>query len=139
MSFLETVSTIIGFSMSFIKRHKLVTVLLFLVVLYTVLLIPDSSPQLPPLQRSDMVRPFIWNQDARWDSLEASFAMARSSGEEALRQPLENRLLNVEVILQGIETNSLPPTSPEFSELEENFFSLAPLVLPAALRRTHRR
>lgn len=114
--------------MSFIKRHKLIAALLFLVALYMVLLIPDGSPQLPPLQPSDMVRPFLWNQDARWDSLEASFAIARHSGEGATQQLLENRLLNLEVILQEIETKALPPTAPEFSDLEDNFFALAPLV-----------
>src|SRR5512140_1921007 len=114
--------------MRFVKGHKFISAIVLLAVLYIILLIPESPPVISPVDASVMKRPFIWNQDARWDSLEASFAMARSAGEGAVQQQLENGLLNVEVLLQSIETRRLPPTSPEFSELEENFFSLAPLV-----------
>jgi hypothetical protein len=114
--------------MHFIKVHKFISAIVLLAVLYTVLLIPESPPAISPVDASAMKRPFIWNQDARWDSLEASFALARSNGAGEVQEQLENRLLNLEVILQNIETRPLPEASPEFSELEEHFFSLAPLV-----------
>src|SRR5512133_1539500 len=73
-----------------LKRHKIISGFILLVVLYLVLLIPDPAPQLPPVESSAMKRPFIWNQDARWDSLEANYALARSAGEGAVQQVLEN-------------------------------------------------
>jgi len=97
-------------------------------LLYLVLLIPESPPQLPPVQQSEMIRPFIWNQDARWDSLEAKFVLLKSAGCEAIRPALHSGIQNVGEILARIESNSLGPTSPEFHQLEEQFFSLAPLI-----------
>jgi hypothetical protein len=114
--------------MSFIKKHRLLFLVILLALVYVLLLIPDETPSVSPVKASTAVRPFIWNQDSRWDSLEARFAMARSAGEGAVQQTLENRLLNVEVILQEIDQRVPPPTSPVFSELEENFFALAPLI-----------
>ena len=84
--------------MHFIKAHRFISAILLLAVLYIVLLIPESPPAISPVDRSPMKRPFIWNQDARWDSLEASFAAARSAGTGEVQEQLENRLLNLEVI-----------------------------------------
>jgi hypothetical protein len=114
--------------MSFIKKHRILSFFILLALVYVLLLIPDETASVAPVKASGAARPFVWNQDSRWDSLEAKFAMARSAGEGAVQQTLENRLLNIEVILQEIDQKVLPPTSPVFSELEENFFALAPLV-----------
>jgi len=114
--------------MSFLKRHRVVSVLLFLAVLYLLLLIPDSSLSVSPAEASVMKRPFLWNQDARWDSLERSYALARSKGEDAAGKLLENYFHDLEGFLAGIEAKPLWPTAPEFSRLERAFFSGAPLV-----------
>jgi hypothetical protein len=111
-----------------IKFHKAISALMFLVVLYLVLLIPDRPPEISPVEKSIMMRPFFWNQDARWDSLEESYARARNAGEVALTQLIESRLHGLDGLLQNVEGQALPPTAPEFARLEEDFFSLAPLV-----------
>ncbi|RPH35844.1 hypothetical protein EHM92_05490 [bacterium] len=75
-----------------------------------------------------MKRPFLWNQDARWDSLEMSYALARSAKEITAPRSLETHFRELEALLASIETKSLPPAAPEFLRLEQDFFSLAPLV-----------
>ncbi|HCA80195.1 MAG TPA: hypothetical protein DEP53_10715, partial [Bacteroidetes bacterium] len=51
-----------------------------LVLLYALLLIPDAERSAPLSAPSEHVRPFFWNQDAYWDSLEIRFVKARSKG-----------------------------------------------------------
>ncbi len=114
--------------MRFIKGHKFISAIVLLAVLYIILLIPDSTPQISAPEKSVMKRPFLWNQDARWDSLEAHYSIARSAGEDTARHVLEDRLRDLEGVLRTIETKSLPPTAPEYARLEEHFFSLAALV-----------
>jgi hypothetical protein len=101
---------------------------LLIAVLCLLLSIPASSPPLPPVEQSAMTRPFVWNQDARWDSLEASYAATRSAECGAARHMLVSSLQSLEGLLTHIETNSLAPIAPEFRRLEERFFSVAPLV-----------
>lgn len=102
--------------------------ILLIAVLFLLLSIPASTPPLPAVEQSAMKRPFVWNQDARWDSLEASYAAARSAGCGAVRHTLVRSLQSLEGLLTHIETNSLAPIAPEFRQLEERIFSLAPLV-----------
>ncbi len=58
------------------KTRRLIYCALLVAVLFLLLSIPESSPSLPPVEQSAMTRAFLWNQDARWDSLEASYAAA---------------------------------------------------------------
>jgi hypothetical protein len=111
-----------------VKRRTVISSVLLLGVLYLFLSIPASSPSLPQVEQSALVRPFLWNQDARWDSLESSYAAARTSGCNAVRSRLDSSLRGLEDLLTRIETESLRPIAPEFSRLEERLFSLAPLV-----------
>ncbi len=110
------------------KRHKFVTAIIFLIILYGLLLIPESPSPISPVKASEMKSAFFWNQDGRWDSLEASYALARSTGEDAVRPSLQSRIRSLESLLVSVETKSLPPTAPEFSSVEDIFFSLAPLA-----------
>ncbi len=97
-------------------------------MLYLLLLIPSPSPTVPPVEPSAASRQFIWNQDARWDSLEASYAAARSAGCGVERPLLDSCRKSLEALLTQIESDSLTPASPQLSVLEGKFFSLAPLV-----------
>jgi len=99
-----------------------------LAIFYLLLSIPISGPQLLHVEHSAIARPFIWNQDARWDSLEMRYASLRSAGCDTIRHALDTSFQNFAELLTHIETDSLIPTAPEFSRLEEQFFSLAPLV-----------
>jgi hypothetical protein len=75
-----------------------------------------------------MRRPFLWNQDTRWDSLEARYAAARRQGCGMGRRMVDTGLASLIALLARLEAVSLAPTAPEISRLEEQFFSLAPLV-----------
>ena len=111
-----------------LSRQALILSVLLPAVLYLLLTIPASSPTLPQVEESAMARPFLWNQDARWDSLEISYAEARSAGCGAVSSRLDSSLRDLKRLLTHIDTERLAPLSPEFSKLEERFFSLAPLV-----------
>jgi hypothetical protein len=111
-----------------LKHHRLASLLLFLVVLYLILLIPEGSPTVSQPEPSALKRPFIWNQDARWDSLEARFALARSYRGDSASVLAQNALHELGGIVSGIELKALPPMAPEFIMLERAFFSAAPLV-----------
>ncbi|HEY6192663.1 MAG TPA: YiiX/YebB-like N1pC/P60 family cysteine hydrolase [Bacteroidota bacterium] len=115
-------------SRSLLKHRRILRGLLFLGILYLLLLIPSPSPTVPPVEQSGSSRQFIWNQDARWDSLEASYAAARKAGCAAERPLLETSRRSLETLLTRIESDSLTPDSPQLSQLESGFFSLAPLV-----------
>lgn len=112
----------------FTKRRSVISSVSLLAALYLLLSIPASSPSLPQIEPSSMARPFAWNQDRRWDSLEARFAEARGSGCGAVHHTLDTGLRSLEGLLTPIETERLAPTAQDFSGLEERFFSLAPLV-----------
>jgi hypothetical protein len=99
-----------------------------LALLYLALLIPEATPKLPPVTRSEMARPFLWQQDARWDSLEGVFAAARGTGCSAVRPALETGMRNIESLLTTIERNSPGPLGPDYVRLEDQFFSITPLV-----------
>ncbi len=114
--------------MNFMKRHTIVTALAIIAVIYLLLLIPESSPPAFPVTTSEVARPFLWNQDARWDSLEERYALARNAGEDAAQRSLDIRFREIEKLLANIETRALPPAAQEFSQLEQEFFSVAPLV-----------
>jgi hypothetical protein len=111
-----------------VHRRTLAISVLLLAVFYLLLSIPSRTPTPPQVERSPMASPFLWNQDARWDSLEARYAAARSGGCSAVRYTLDTSLRRFGLLLARIETKHLEPIAPEFSRLEERFFSLAPLV-----------
>lgn len=111
-----------------LKSKRLLYTVLLVAALFLLLSIPESSPSLPPVEQSAMTRAFVWNQDARWDSLEASYAAARSAGCRAVQPTLDTSMQHLEILLAQIETHSLAPAAPEFSRLEVQFFLLAPLV-----------
>jgi hypothetical protein len=113
---------------SAMKSRKQIGALLTLVILFFLLSIPDSSPTLPPIQQSAIAQPFFWNQDARWDSLEARYAAARSAGCNTVSRSLDNNLHALENLLSYIERTAVPPTASVFPQIEEQYFSLAPLI-----------
>lgn len=102
------------------------------------LYVPDPDPELPSAQRRS---PFVWNQDAYWASLEASFREARSAdcGHHAGR--IRAKLHALDVQLASVNTRESRADDPVFSLLEQRLFELAPLVgvcfehLPAFMER----
>ncbi|HEX9005838.1 MAG TPA: hypothetical protein VF889_00995, partial [Bacteroidota bacterium] len=59
---------------------------------------------------------------------EAGFVAARLAGCETVRPSLEEHRTNLERLLAHVEQDSLFPDDPAFRQLEEDFFTLAPLT-----------
>jgi hypothetical protein len=98
---------------------------LSVVVLYLLLLIPDGE-RLPvkPTER----KPFTWNQDAFWSSLEHDFKEARATGCDAFATSIHAFLSRSQQLLDEIALERLEPASPKFDLLETNLFQFAPRI-----------
>ncbi|MFC1650755.1 YiiX/YebB-like N1pC/P60 family cysteine hydrolase [Candidatus Latescibacterota bacterium] len=106
-------------------RRIFVISICLIVFLYTILLIPESSPSLT--ERS-LNQPFIWDQDPLWNALEGRFINARQTGCDQLSDPINESLLAINNLLKVISFDSLQPDSQKFSDIEDALFSLAPLI-----------
>ncbi len=96
-----------------------------LAMLYLLLLIPTSNPgPSTPTSR----KPFVWDKDQYWASLESSFVAARGKGCEALRQSIQARLSQSKLLTGDMGRRKRSPEDEEFYALERNVFSLAPMI-----------
>ncbi|MCX6244297.1 MAG: YiiX/YebB-like N1pC/P60 family cysteine hydrolase [Bacteroidetes bacterium] len=108
--------------------RNLIRIFLALIIVYVLLLIPSPSPRVQQVRETSMTKPFIWNQDQRWDLLEKNFIRARRSECDSLNLVINNGLASMEKLLATIDASSLQPAAREFFAIEEQFFSLAPLM-----------
>ena len=118
--------------MTYFKNKKIfrriIAVVILLVAAFLLLSIPPSELEVPDAERSEFSRAFFWNQNARWDSLEARYKAARIAGCEQVRNALHDGMQDLAHLLATIDTRRLPSTAMDFTRLEEQFFSLAPLA-----------
>jgi hypothetical protein len=94
-------------------------------LLYLLLLIPNSAPDVPS---TGGTKPFAWNRDAFWGSLETQFRDARRQGCESLQAQLESELGAIRRLLVEIDAERLGPDDERWETLETGLFHLAPLV-----------
>jgi len=99
-----------------------------LVLLYALLLIPDAERSAPLSAPSDHVRPFFWNQDAYWDSLEIRFVKARSKGCDLVTILVQSAFQQWTYRLETLDRGSFAPQAPVFGEIEQITFQLGPWV-----------
>lgn len=97
----------------------------FAFVLAAWLLVPAGSPAV--VLPAD-ARPFIWDQDELWRSLEASFLSARDTGCDAAGEQIGDRLGALAGDIDWLETDDPSPIDARFDALEYNLFAVAPLV-----------
>jgi len=107
--------------LSKIVRRTLVA----LSALYLALLIPERKPPAPVGAGR---RPFSWNRDALWSSLERQFQTARVSGCEALTERIDAVASIVRRQLDAMAAEDLACGDGKFDALETNLFLLAPMV-----------
>jgi hypothetical protein len=93
--------------------------------IYVVLLIPDRDP---PAVHTAAERPFVWNRDAFWKSLETRFEEARAAGCPALAPRIDALEGAIEPQLHRLEVEHLTPGDPSLESLETSLFELTPLV-----------
>jgi hypothetical protein len=99
--------------------------LLLLLIIYCVLLIPSSDPSVP---KNLVGSPFVWNQDERWEAIEIRFSEARKEGCNKLKEKLNKSFESCERLIAQISLGEYDVRDPLFDVLEENIFSLGPMV-----------
>lgn len=99
-----------------------------LAVVYALLLIPDAERSVPLPEPSQHVRPFLWNQDAYWDSLEIRFVKARGKGCDLITILVQSAFQQWIYRLETLNRESFPPQAPIFGEIEQITFQLGPWV-----------
>ncbi len=98
----------------------------FILGTYLILLIPEPGLELP---KSASKKPFVWNQDAYWSSLEKAFIDARGLPEDSLLFLIDSRLGRIEVVLDSAgQRLPLEPNSYFLTILEDAIFVTAPLI-----------
>ena len=100
------------------------TVLTVLVIVL-LLLVPAPEPTAPHAAGG---RPFVWQQDERWEALEASFLRARAAGCESLAPRIDAMLRDGRRLLATAASRRLEPESAVFDEIERATFELGPMV-----------
>lgn len=107
-------------------KKKLYYLLFTIISLYAILIIPSSSTI--NIERAGNSTPFIWNQDERWEFLEATFAQAREDVEFNTTGVVESMFINLNAILDELERTPFQPNNPQIDELLTSFFDLAPII-----------
>jgi len=93
--------------------------------LYVVFLFPESEP--PPPHPSHN-RPFAWNQDERWEGLEAEFSALRPLGCQGLDDRLNDGFAHTRDLIDQIIGRKIEPAAPILEDMEKTLFGLAPVV-----------
>lgn len=96
-----------------------------LLILYAGLMIPEPAAEVRQ-RASD--KPFAWNLDELWSALEERFRRARDMDAAAVDAQAERHFARAEGVLARLEAGAVGPEDARFAELEQAFFSLAPLV-----------
>ncbi len=108
------------------KPTRSILIALFaLAVVYLLLLIPGGTVE--PTGAA-LAKPFAWNQDALWDSLESRFVAARTLDSATTDHQLSISLGEIDSLLQEISSETISPDSPATYAIEAAFFNCAPLV-----------
>jgi hypothetical protein len=98
---------------------------LLLSTLYVLLLIPGSSPK-PGVPAGR--KPFVWNQDRYWASLESSYVAARGMEYETLKHAIQLGLKESAQLTQVLTSADLPEEDTLYDAVERNTFEVAPMV-----------
>jgi hypothetical protein len=99
--------------------------LIALAALYLVLLIPERKR---PAPAGAGQRPFLWDRDSFWSSLERQFQTGRVAGCEALSARIDAVVSTVRQQLDALSAERLTCGDARFDALETNLFLLAPMV-----------
>ena len=99
--------------------------LLALIALYLALLIPEPKPHAPI---GAGMRPFSWNRDSFWASLERQFQKDRAADRKALLARIDAVASMARQKLEILAAEKLDCNDASFDTLETNLFLLAPMV-----------
>jgi len=109
-----------------LRQNKIVIrIIISLFVLYAVLHIPDSEPEL--LQPGDKSA-FAWNSDQYWSELETRFIEAKHIGCDSLTNSINAGLLQLESMTEVLNSRAVSPESSQFQLIEQKIFDLSVLI-----------
>jgi hypothetical protein len=107
------------------RKNKIIVLVSSAVVLFLILLIPlESNLQITEGDK----KPFIWNRDSLWNSLELEFRNAFVQGCGSVSPRLDSLLNDSEMLLDEISSSSLDPDDYRFRLLGNNIFKTGPLI-----------
>jgi hypothetical protein len=109
-----------------IVKRRIVQLLGLLIVLYLILLIPDFAIKGPLVKAH--TKPFTWNKDQLWLQLENDFRKAKQLQPLQLDTAIALLKLNAINKLASVQNQRLPATDSNLISIQNNFFSLAPLI-----------
>lgn len=107
-------------------KKKILYTLVGLIGLYGFLLIPDSSTI--NIQSEGNSKPFIWNQDERWEYLESTFATAKDNIELNTPGVVEVMTSDINTLLDELEENPFQSDDQRLEALLNQFFEIAPII-----------
>jgi len=96
-----------------------------LVSLLALLLISEGEPVPGPLAPR---QPFVWNQDERWEALEASFVALRGMGCAGLEARIDSGAAVAARLIDQLTVGTHGPDDPLLPDLESTLFAMAPQV-----------
>ena len=107
-------------------KKKLMQILIFIVLFYGLLLIPDFEKK-EPINQSD-TKPFFWNNDTLWNRLENDFRKAKTLPRNKLDSVIS--ILKSEAVSKYLylQNKKLAYTDSNLVVIQSVFFSLAPLI-----------
>jgi len=106
-------------------RTYLIVAFSSLIFIYLCLLFPDSEVK---FHNGFIGKPFLWNQDAKWEAIEARFTEARITGCDSLKERLQFRLKYGWQLNKMLSLRYYDISDSIFNSIEENIFSLGPMV-----------
>jgi len=89
------------------------------------LLVPAGAPPVPAPAEA---RPFVWDEDELWRTLEAEFTATRSTGCAGAAERIDSGLAALADDVEWLETAESSSGDARLDALESNLFSVAPLV-----------
>ncbi|MDI6804880.1 MAG: hypothetical protein QME58_13755 [Bacteroidota bacterium] len=99
-----------------------------LISVFFILAIPEPTPVIPAAEPTSIAKPFAWNQDVFWDSLESEFFAAMKAGCVIIMYRADYNLFLLEKLIEQIETRQIEPEATELRQIENQIFILGPLV-----------
>ena len=106
--------------------NPIITAATLLMAVYLILLVPDRPGYQTMIKASE--KPFTWDKDDLWKSLESKFLEERRADPAARDSHLAVLKQKAETFLADIQGGWLPPEAPAFNELLGNFFAMAPVI-----------
>ena len=107
-------------------KKRFLQILASLLIIYLVLLIPDTSSTDISIKASQ--KSFSWNQDSLWRKLEDDFRKAKQLQPAQLDSAILSLKKIASVNLSAIQNKQLSVTDSNFTFTENCFFTLAPLI-----------